>query len=132
MQQLNFSYRCYFLDARNHIAKVEVFDASTDAEALLVAGRLRDEQTSYPRVEVWDQARKVWGSSSVVSKNGARVESAESYDNRAAEFDARAERGIDPTTKQLQIEMAERYRGMAREARAVTSPFERRSRVRSG
>lgn len=129
MQQVNCSYRCYFFDARNHIAKVEVFEATSDADALLVAGRLRDEQTIYPRVEVWDQARRVWASPSVVSINVARVEGVENYERHAAEFEGRAARATDAAMKQLYAEMAERYRGLVREAHAKAVPFEQQSQV---
>jgi hypothetical protein len=53
------SYRFYFLDAEQHIAKAHEIDASSDTEACELAAMMLAEQADYPNIEVWDRTRKV-------------------------------------------------------------------------
>jgi hypothetical protein len=136
------SYRYYFLDANNRIEKAEPLEATSDDEACQLAARLLDAQATYPRVEVWERARRVWASSPTAAsvkhasdqtERGARMESAaETYDMRAVEFEARAQGATDATTKHLYIETAQHYRRLAREARAKAAPFRQPSQPRTG
>jgi hypothetical protein len=53
-------YRCYFLDMHSTIARVEVIEAETDAEALEPAAiALRAQGDSFSGVEVWDRGRRI-------------------------------------------------------------------------
>jgi len=50
------SYRLFFVDHTNHIARARVVDCPTDIEALAVAGNICGD---YQAVEVWELARRV-------------------------------------------------------------------------
>jgi hypothetical protein len=53
------SYRFYFFDTDNHIAKAQEVELSTDVEAGELAVLMLAEQSGYPSIEVWDRARRV-------------------------------------------------------------------------
>lgn len=59
MQQSIRSYRFYFLDGDNHIAKAWDIESSSDTEACELAALMLADQVDYPCIEVWDRARKV-------------------------------------------------------------------------
>jgi hypothetical protein len=53
------SYRCYFLDAANHVAADRFIECGTDNLAQARADELLAD-TAYPAMEVWDGARFVY------------------------------------------------------------------------
>jgi hypothetical protein len=53
------SYRCYFLDAANHVAADRFVECGTDRVAQTRADELLAD-TAYPAIEVWDGARFVY------------------------------------------------------------------------
>ena len=54
------SYRCYFLDANNHVAADHFFvECETDDRAQARADELLAD-TEYPAVEIWDGARFIY------------------------------------------------------------------------
>ncbi len=52
------TYRCYFLDAANHVAADRFVECGTDGLAQERANELLAE-TEYPAMEIWDGARFV-------------------------------------------------------------------------
>ena len=52
------SYRCYFLDAANHVAEDRFVECTTDDLAQARADALLAD-TAYPAMEVWDGGRFV-------------------------------------------------------------------------
>ena len=53
------SYRCYFLDATNHVAADRFVECGTDRVAQARADELLAD-TAYPAIEIWDGARFVY------------------------------------------------------------------------
>jgi hypothetical protein len=53
------AYRCYLLDASNHIASVELIRCPDDDAAKLRAHDILAEQPQVSAVEVWQRARQV-------------------------------------------------------------------------
>lgn len=53
------SYRVYFRDAVNAIARAHDIDLASDQEAHELAALMLDQQGIYPCAEVWDRARLV-------------------------------------------------------------------------
>ena len=53
------SYRVYFRDTSNAIARVRDVDLASDDDARQLAILMLDEQTNSPCIEVWDRARLV-------------------------------------------------------------------------
>lgn len=53
------SYRCYFLDATNHVAADRFFECGTDDLAQARADELLAD-TEYRAMEIWDGARFVY------------------------------------------------------------------------
>ena len=53
------SYRIYFRDARNGIARSHEADLATDDDARQLVALMLDEQPAYPCAEVWDRSRLV-------------------------------------------------------------------------
>ena len=53
------SYRVYFRDTQNAIARARDVDLASDDDARQLAVLMLDEQTNYPCIEVWDRARLV-------------------------------------------------------------------------
>jgi hypothetical protein len=52
-------YRCYILDAEDHIVQAYNIQCGTDAEALSTAGGLLARDPYHHSVEVWEAARRV-------------------------------------------------------------------------
>lgn len=53
-------YRCYFLNLRGTIERVELIEADSDAEAVAQADALFHEKgAGFSRIEVWDRGRRV-------------------------------------------------------------------------
>lgn len=53
------SYRLYFLDDGDRIARAHDIDSTSDAEACDRAAMMLREQSNFPCIEVWERARKV-------------------------------------------------------------------------
>lgn len=53
------SYRCYFLDAANHVAADRFVECGTDGLARARADELLAD-SAYPAMEIWDGARFVY------------------------------------------------------------------------
>ena len=53
------SYRLFFRDASNLLARSHDVDLTSDDDARQLALLILDKQTNYPCVEVWDRARLV-------------------------------------------------------------------------
>jgi hypothetical protein len=53
------SYRIYFRDGDNQIARSHDVDLASDEEARELAALMLDEQTAHPCAEVWERARLV-------------------------------------------------------------------------
>ena len=53
------SYRCYFLDAANHVAADRFVECGTDGLAKARADELLAD-SSYPAMELWDGTRFVY------------------------------------------------------------------------
>ena len=60
MSEIIRSYRLYFLDTGDHIARAHDIEAPSDDGACEIAARMLSEQSHYACVEVWDRARKVF------------------------------------------------------------------------
>jgi hypothetical protein len=52
-------YRCYILDAEDHIVQAHEFERETDAEAEAAAGDLLVQDPYHQAAEVWNAARRV-------------------------------------------------------------------------
>ena len=52
-------YRFYFVDVHQHVGKALDIEASSDEEAGTIASTKLAEQSAYPGIEVWQQARRV-------------------------------------------------------------------------
>ena len=53
------SYRCYFLDAADHIADFNLIECETDAQAQVRADR-KLAASRYPGIELWACKRRVY------------------------------------------------------------------------
>jgi hypothetical protein len=53
------SYRCYFLDAADHVATTEFIACATNVQAQVRADGLL-AASDYPGIEVWDHGRRVY------------------------------------------------------------------------
>jgi len=53
------SYRFYFLDEKDVIARPHDIESGSDDEACELAALMLAEQTFYPSIEVWHGTRKV-------------------------------------------------------------------------
>ena len=53
------SYRLYFRDAEDALARPHDVDLASDEAARELAAQMLEKQTAYPSVEVWDRARLV-------------------------------------------------------------------------
>ena len=52
-------FRCYYLNADNHIQQVEIIEAKALGEAI-EKGLAMLRQSPYPAIEIWDGATKVF------------------------------------------------------------------------
>lgn len=52
-------YRCYILDADDHIVQAHEFECETDAQAAETAGYLLTQDPYHQAAEVWSAARRV-------------------------------------------------------------------------
>ena len=52
-------YRCYILDAEDHIVQAHEFECETDAQATQMAGHLLAQDPYHQAAEVWSAARRV-------------------------------------------------------------------------
>ena len=53
------SYRCYYLNADDHVAATDFIACDTDAQVGARADRLL-AACGYPSIEVWDRDRRVY------------------------------------------------------------------------
>jgi len=53
-------YRCYILDAEDHIVQAHEFECDTDAQAGVTAGDLLAQDPYHQAAEVWSAARRVF------------------------------------------------------------------------
>jgi len=53
------NYRCYLLNARCHVAEVEVIKCRDDGVAKRRAGQILDARPAYSGIEVWEGDRRV-------------------------------------------------------------------------
>jgi len=53
------TYRCYLLNARSHIASVEVIECRDDRAAVQRAEQILDAQPTFSGIEVWEWDRRV-------------------------------------------------------------------------
>lgn len=54
------SYRCYFLDGKNHIAAVEEIEAEAVTDAIDKALAMLRQRPHHRGIEVWDRAIKLY------------------------------------------------------------------------
>jgi hypothetical protein len=53
------TYRCYLLDATDHIASVKLIECPDDDAAKLIAHNILAAEPEFSAVELWDLARQV-------------------------------------------------------------------------
>jgi hypothetical protein len=53
------TFRCYYLDADNHIQQVEIIEAKTLGEAI-EKGLAMLRRSPHPAIEIWEGATKVF------------------------------------------------------------------------
>jgi hypothetical protein len=53
------TFRCYYLNADNHIQQVEIIEAKSLGDAIEKGLAMR-RRSPYPAIEIWDGATKVF------------------------------------------------------------------------
>jgi len=101
-------YRCYFLDMHSTIARVEVIEAETDAEALERAAiALRAQGDGFSGVEVWDRGRRI------ERAQGEGLEQIRRWRMKAEELRTAAESFTNDSARRAFLSSAETYDALA-------------------